>query len=83
MQALRTADVAALGELAALLRALGSQLAVARFEGHAEGADVSALVREVWASVEGLGAVLGPDGRDGDAGACDDGPGPAMHEERA
>jgi hypothetical protein len=74
MRALLEADERAMRELEELLRALRSQLALARFVGSSE-ADASGIVSEVWARVEGLGAVIEPS-RD----APDD---PHGHEERA
>ncbi len=54
---LEAADTAALEELAALVEALRTQLVLARYQGSpADGA--SAMVSEVWARLEGLGAVL-------------------------
>jgi hypothetical protein len=56
---LRAADARALEELADLLEALRTQLVLARYAGSpADGA--SAIVSEVWARLEGLGAVLDP-----------------------
>jgi hypothetical protein len=56
---LRAADAHALEELADLLEALRTQLVLARYAGSpADGA--SAIVSEVWARLEGLGAVLDP-----------------------
>lgn len=56
---LRAADARALDELADLVEALRTQLVLARYAGSsADGA--SALVTEVWARLEGLGAVLDP-----------------------
>ena len=56
---LRAADARALDELADLLEALRTQLVLARYEG-SPAADASAIVSEVWARLEGLGAVLDP-----------------------
>ncbi len=54
---LRAADARALDELADLLEALRTQLVLARYAGSsADGA--SAMVTEVWARLEGLGAAL-------------------------
>ncbi len=54
---LRAADARALEELAELLEALRTQLVLARYAGSsAEGA--GALVGEVWARLEGLGAAF-------------------------
>lgn len=61
MRALLEADRRALAELVELLRALRSQLALARFAGSVE-ADASGIVRDVWSRVEGLGAVIEPEG---------------------
>ncbi len=56
---LRAADRQALDELADLLEALRAQLLLARYAGSsAEGA--GAIVSEVWARLEGLGAAFGP-----------------------
>ncbi|HEY8041123.1 MAG TPA: hypothetical protein VIF15_15055 [Polyangiaceae bacterium] len=56
---LRAADAQALEELADLLEALRTQLLLARYAGSsAEGAD--AIVGEVWARLEGLGAAFDP-----------------------
>ena len=56
---LRVADARALEELADLLEALRTQLVLARYAGSsAEGAP--AIVSEIWARLEGLGAVLDP-----------------------
>ncbi len=56
---LRAADARALDELAELLEALRTQLVLARYAGStAEG--VGALVSEVWARLEGLGAAFEP-----------------------
>jgi len=56
---LRAADARALEELADLLEVLRTQLVLARYAGSpADGA--SAIVSEVWARLEGLGAVLDP-----------------------
>ncbi len=56
---LRAADGRALDELAELLEALRTQLVLARYAGStAEG--VGALVSEVWARLEGLGAAFEP-----------------------
>lgn len=56
---LRAADARALEELAELLEALRTQLVLARYAGSpADGAP--AIVSEVWARLEGLGAVLDP-----------------------
>ncbi len=60
MRALLEADLRALRELVELLRALRSQLALARFVGASE-ADASGIVSEVWSRVEGLGAVIEPE----------------------
>ena len=58
LAALRDRDARALEELADLVQALRTQLTLARFAGSSvEGA--SGIVSEVWARVEGLGAVLG------------------------
>jgi hypothetical protein len=58
LQQLRTADAQALDELAGLLEALHAQLLLARYSGSsAEGA--GAIVSEVWARLEGLGAAFG------------------------
>ncbi len=56
---LRAADACALDELADLLEALRTQLVLARYEG-SPADDASAIVSEVWARLEGLGAVLDP-----------------------
>ena len=56
---LRAADARALDELADLLEALRTQLVLARYEG-SPADDASAIVSEVWARFEGLGAVLDP-----------------------
>lgn len=57
LEQLRAADARALEELAELLEALRTQLVLARYAGSpADGA--SAIVSEVWARLEGLGAVL-------------------------
>jgi hypothetical protein len=56
---LRAADARALDELADLLEALRTQLVLARYEG-SPADDASAIVSEVWARLEGLGAVLDP-----------------------
>ena len=64
LEELRAADARALDELAELLDALRTQLVLARYAGSsAEG--VGAIVGEVWARLEGLGAAF--DTR-GDAG---------------
>jgi hypothetical protein len=56
---LRIADARALDEIADLVEALRTQLVLARYAGSsADGA--SALVTEVWARLEGLGAVIDP-----------------------
>lgn len=56
---LRSADARALEELAGLVEALRMQLVLARYAGsNADGA--SAIVSEVWARLEGLGAVIDP-----------------------
>jgi hypothetical protein len=56
---LRAADARALEELADLVEALRTQLVLARYAGSpADGAP--AIVSEVWARLEGLGAVLDP-----------------------
>jgi hypothetical protein len=56
---LRAADARALEELADLLEALRTQLVLARYAGSsADGAP--AIVSEIWARLEGLGAVLDP-----------------------
>lgn len=56
---LRAADARALEELAGLVEALRMQLVLARYAGsNADGA--SAIVSEVWARLEGLGAVIDP-----------------------
>jgi len=56
---LRAADARALEELAGLVEALRMQLVLARYAGNdADGA--SAIVSEVWARLEGLGAALDP-----------------------
>ena len=60
MRALLEADQQALRDLVELLRALRSQLALARFVGSSE-ADASGIVRDVWTRVEGLGAVIEQD----------------------
>ncbi len=60
MRSLLEADQQALRDLVELLRALRSQLALARFVGSSE-ADASGIVRDVWTRVEGLGAVIEPD----------------------
>jgi len=60
VRALLEADRRALGELVELLRALSSQLALARFAGSSD-ADPSGIVRDVWSRVEGLGAVIEPE----------------------
>lgn len=60
MRALLEADQQALRELVELLRALRSQLALARFFGSSE-ADASGIVRDVWTRIEGLGAVIEPE----------------------
>ncbi len=64
VRALLEADRRALAELVELLRALSSQLALARFAGSSD-ADPSGIVRDVWSRVEGLGAVIEPE--DGEA----------------
>lgn len=64
---LRAADARALDELADLLEALRTQLLLARYEGGPSG-DASAIVSEVWARLEGLGAVVDP-GAAGGGGA--------------
>jgi hypothetical protein len=56
---LRAADARALDELADLLEALRTQLVLARYEG-SPADDASAIVSEVWARLEGLGAVFDP-----------------------
>jgi len=57
---MRAADARALEELADLLEALRTQLVLARYAGSsADGA--SAIVSEVWARLEGLGAALDPE----------------------
>ena len=56
---LRGAGARALDELADLLEALRTQLVLARYEGSPAN-DASAIVSEVWARLEGLGAVLDP-----------------------
>jgi hypothetical protein len=57
LEELRRADERALEELAELLEALRTQLVLARYAGSsAEG--VSAMVGEVWARLEGLGAAF-------------------------
>ena len=57
LEQLRDADARALEELADLLEALRTQLVLARYAGSpADGA--SAIVSEVWARLEGLGAVI-------------------------
>lgn len=66
MRALLDADHRALAELTELLRALRSQLALARFAGSSD-ADPSGIVRDVWSRVEGLGAVIEPACSDEDA----------------
>jgi hypothetical protein len=58
---LRAADARALDELADLLEALRTQLLLARYEG-SPADDASAIVSEVWARLEGLGAVVDPGG---------------------
>jgi hypothetical protein len=59
LEQLRAADTQALDELADLLEALRAQLLLARYAGSsAEGA--GAIVGEVWARLEGLGAAFGP-----------------------
>ena len=59
LEELRAADARALDELAELLEALRTQLVLARYAGStAEG--VGALVSEVWARLEGLGAAFEP-----------------------
>lgn len=70
MRALLEADERAMRELEDLLRALRSQLTLARFVGSSE-ADASGIVAEVWARVEGLGAVIepSPDAPDGPHGS--------------
>lgn len=60
---LRAADARALDELADLLEALRTQLVLARYEG-SPADDASAIVSEVWARLEGLGAVLDPGSSD-------------------
>ena len=50
-------------ELADLLEALRTQLVLARYEG-SPADDASAIVSEVWARLEGLGAVLDPGSSD-------------------
>ncbi len=56
---LRAADARALEELADLLEALRTQLVLARYAGSsADGAP--AIVSEIWARLEGLGAALDP-----------------------
>ncbi|HSO39253.1 MAG TPA: hypothetical protein VLT33_42295 [Labilithrix sp.] len=58
---LRAADARALDELADLLEALRTQLLLARYEG-SPADDASAIVSEVWARLEGLGAAIDPGG---------------------
>jgi hypothetical protein len=54
---MRVADTRALEELADLLEALRTQLVLARYAG-SPADSASAIVSEVWARLEGLGAVL-------------------------
>ena len=57
LEQLKSSDLRALDELADLLEALRTQLLLARYEGSsAEG--VGAIVSEVWARLEGLGAAF-------------------------
>ena len=65
---LRAADARALDELADLLEALRTQLLLARYEG-SPADDASAIVSEVWARLEGLGAVVDPGAAGGPGGA--------------
>ena len=58
---LRAADARALDELADILEALRTQLLLARYEG-SPADDASAIVSEVWARLEGLGAAVDPRG---------------------
>lgn len=59
LEEMRAADARALEELAGLVEALRMQLVLARYAGNdADGA--SAIVSEVWARLEGLGAALDP-----------------------
>ncbi len=57
--ALRAADTRALSELADLLDVLRTQLTLARYAGSSADS-ASAIVCEVWARLEGLGAVIDP-----------------------
>jgi hypothetical protein len=67
LEELRAADARALDELAELLEALRTQLVLARYAGStAEG--VGALVSEVWARLEGLGAAFEPNVQRSDGG---------------
>jgi hypothetical protein len=66
LQQLRGADAQALEELAELLEALRTQLLLARYSGSsADGA--GAIVGEVWARLEGLGAAFEVGLREGQA----------------
>ncbi len=59
LEALRAADAQALDELADLLEALRAQLLLARYAGStADG--TGAIVSEIWARLEGLGAAFEP-----------------------
>jgi hypothetical protein len=59
LDAIRKAEAQAIEELADLLEALRAQLLLARYAGSsADGTD--AIVSEVWARLEGLGAGLAP-----------------------
>jgi hypothetical protein len=59
LEALRASDARALDELADLLEALRAQLLLARYAGSAADG-TSAIVSEVWARLEGLGAGFEP-----------------------
>ncbi len=56
---MRASDARALDELADLLEALRTQLVLARYEG-SPADDAGAIVSEVWARLEGLGAAIDP-----------------------
>jgi hypothetical protein len=59
LAALALRDQHALEELAELSRALGTQLALAKFSG-SSASDASDIVSEVWSRVEVLGSTLDP-----------------------
>jgi hypothetical protein len=66
LSALRARDQRALDELLELSRALGTQLALAKFSGSSAN-DAGDIVSEVWARVEVLGSALEPGRSDDEA----------------